>query len=97
MPFDFAKTSEARMPGLVYILCAVTALASCVLLARAAWRGGGRLLLLSSVAFAGLALNNGLLYLDRVIAPNADWSLYPNIAALASVSILLIALIWDAT
>ena len=85
------------MPGLVYVLCTITALASSVLLARAAWRGGGRLLLLSSVAFAGLAVNNALLYLDRVVAPEADWSVYPNIVALASVSILLFALIWDAT
>jgi hypothetical protein len=85
------------MPGLVYILCTITALASCILLARAAWHGGGRLLLLSSLAFAGLAVNNVLLYFDRVVVLEVDWSLYPNIAALISVSILLFALIWDAT
>ena len=83
------------MPGIVYILSTITALASAVLLAMAAWRGGGRLLFLSAIAFAGMALNNVLLYVDTVIAPNVDWSLYPNLVALASVAILLYALIWD--
>ena len=85
------------MPGIVYILCTLTALASAILLARATFHGGGRLLFWSAIAFAGMALNNLLLYVDRVIAPNVDWSLYPNVVALASVSVLLYALIWDAT
>ena len=87
------------MSGVVYILCAITALASAVLLARGAWSGGGsRLLLLSALAFTGLALNNVLLYVDRVVVgPNIDWSALPNIAALASIVVLLYALIWDAT
>ena len=83
------------MPGIVYILSTITALASAVLLAIAARRGGGRLLLLSAIAFVGMALNNVLLYVDTVIAPNVDWSIYPNLVALASVVILLYALIWD--
>lgn len=85
------------MSGIVYILCTITSLASSVLLARAAWRGGGRLLVWSALAFAGMALNNVLLYVDTVISPNVDWSLYPNLVALASVAILLYGLIWDAT
>ena len=48
-----------------------------------------------AIAFAGMALNNVLLYVDTVIAPNVDWSIYPNLIALASVVILLYALIWD--
>jgi hypothetical protein len=84
------------MSGIVYILCTITALASAILLARAAWRGGTRLLFWSAVAFAGMALNNILLYVDTVVAPRADWSLYPNLVALASIVVLLYALIWDA-
>jgi Family of unknown function (DUF5985) len=83
------------MSGIVYILCTITALASAILLARAAWTGGGRLLFWSATAFAGMALNNILLYIDTMIAPQTDWSLYPNVVALASVAVLLYGLIWD--
>ena len=84
------------MPGIVYILCTITALASAILLARSAWRGGGRLLFWSAVAFVGMALNNVLLYVDALAGPTVDWSVYPNVVALASAAVLLYALIWDA-
>lgn len=85
------------MSGIVFILCTITSLASAVLLARAARGPGGRLLFWSAISFTGMALNNILLYVDTVIAPQSDWSLYPNLVALASVAVLLYALIWDAT
>jgi hypothetical protein len=52
----------------------------------------------SAIAFVGMALNNVLLYVDQVVTgPQLDLSLYPNIAALASIAVLVYALIWEAT
>ena len=85
------------MSSVVFILCTITSLASAALLARGAWRPGGRLMLWSAIAFVGMALNNALLYLDQVARPQVDLSLYPNLAALASIIVLVYALIWEAT
>jgi hypothetical protein len=85
------------MSGIVYILCTITSLASAILLARAARGPGGRLLFWSAIAFVGMAINNVFLYADMLAGPEVDWSLYPNLVALASVAVLLYALIWDAT
>ena len=85
------------MPGLVYILCMLTSLASAVLLARAATGPGRRLLLCSAVAFVGMALNNVALFVDTVIVAGVDWSVVPHLIALASVAILIYALIWEST
>jgi hypothetical protein len=84
--------------SVVFILCTITSLASAGLLARGAWRPGGRLMFWSSIAFVGMAFNNVLLYVDQVVTgPQMDLSLYPNIAALASIAVLVYALIWEAT
>lgn len=84
------------MPGLVYILCAITSLASAFLLWRAARGSASRLLMWSWLCFVGMAINNILLYVDA--APNNFQVQTPaNIAALASVLVLLVGLIWDAT
>ncbi len=83
------------MAEAVYILCALTSLMCAVLLLRA-WRSSRlRLLLWSSLCFAGLAVNNLVLLLDLVIFPGVDMSVVRSITALASVSILLFGLIWD--
>lgn len=86
------------MSGVVFILCTITSLASAGLLARAAWRPGARLMLWSTIAFLGMALNNALLYVDQVVTgPEWDLSLYPNLVALASIGVLVYALVWEAT
>jgi hypothetical protein len=83
--------------SIVYLLCAATALACSLLLFRGYRRSGARLLLWSALCFFGLFINNGLLYIDLVLVPNAiDLSLARNITALVSVSILVYGLIWDA-
>jgi hypothetical protein len=85
------------MSGLVYILCTITSLASAILLARAAWRPRGRLMFWSAIAFFGMSINNVLLYVDLLIGPHYDWSIYANVVALVSVLVLVYALIWEAT
>jgi hypothetical protein len=85
------------MPGLVYILCAATSMASAVLLWRAARGSAGRLLMWSSLCFVGMAVNNVFLFLDVVTPPTYLFDIPANSAALLSVVLLLVGLIWDAT
>ena len=84
------------MAEAVYLLCAATSLACAVLLLRAWLTGRQRLLLWSSLCFVGLAANNVLLFVDRVILPTTvDLSLYRSLAGLLGLAILLYGLIWD--
>lgn len=80
----------------VYILCALTAIACSVLLLRGYLAGRSRLLFWSSLCFAGLALNNILLFIDLVIIPTGyDLSLVRNALALVAVMILVFGLVWE--
>lgn len=85
------------MPGLVYILCAITSFASAVLLWRAARGSASRLLMWSSLCFVGMAINNVLLFVHVATPDDVRVFIPANIAALASALVLLIGLIWDAT
>ena len=85
------------MGAIIYSLCATAALACATLLLRAFSRSGYRLLLWSGLCFAGLTMNNLLLVLDKIVFPTAvDLSIARSSVALASVSVLLFGLIWDA-
>jgi hypothetical protein len=84
------------MASVVYALCAITSILCAVLLGRAYRASRARLLLWSSLSFAGLALNNLLLFLDLVMLPTVDLALYRGFVAAASVMVLLLGLIWDA-
>jgi hypothetical protein len=86
----------------VYILCAVTSFTCAVLLFRGYRRSGARFLLWSSLCFAGLVLNNLMLFIDRVILPEqsqllgVDFALWRSAPAAAGLLLLLYGLIWDA-
>jgi hypothetical protein len=83
------------MSGIVYSLCALTALV-CAWLLLLAWRRSRfRLLLWSSICFMGLTVNNLLLLLDKLIFPEIDLSLWRLTTALVSLSVLLFGLIWE--
>lgn len=90
------------MAEAVYILCALTSLACAVMLARGFSQTGARFLLWSSFCFVGLAANNILLFLDKVVFPdvsgflNLSFSVWRSIAALIGLALLLYGLIWDA-
>lgn len=83
------------MASVVYALCAITSAVCALLLGRAYRASRARLLLWSSLSFAGLALNNLLLFLDLVMLPSIDLSLYRGLVAAISVMVLLLGLIWD--
>jgi hypothetical protein len=81
---------------IVYALCAVTAAACAVLLLRAHARSGARLLFWGGLCFAGLALNNVLVFVDLVVVPEVDLAALRHAAALASMAVLVYGLVWDA-
>jgi len=83
------------MATLVYALCALTSLACAVLLLRGYRAGRVRLLLWSGLCFAGLALNNVLLLIDKRVVPTLDLSLWRTLPALAGVALLLYGLVWE--
>ena len=83
------------MASVVYVLCALTCLACTALLLRGFRRSGVRLLLWSSLCFALLALENAILFVDRVIIPQTDLSALRNGIGLLGLVLLLYGLIWE--
>lgn len=79
----------------VYLLCAATALACAALLLRGYGRSQARLLLWAGLCFAGLTLNNALVFVDLVLVPTIDLFTWRNVAALVAVATLLYGLVWD--
>jgi hypothetical protein len=47
------------------------------------------------VCFAGLLLENLMLYIDIVVVPSVDLSLWRKIPGLAALALLVFGLIWD--
>ena len=82
------------MAGIVYGLCALTALGCAWMLLRSYFRNKSRLLLWSSLCFVGLALNNLLLVVDYLL-PNVDMMTVRLIPALVGMILLLYGLIWE--
>jgi hypothetical protein len=85
------------MPGLVYILCAITSLVSAVLLLRGAITRRTPLLFWSSLCFFAMALNNVLLYVNFVVLPEVDLLVAARIVTVVGIVLLNIGLIWHAT
>ncbi len=83
------------MATLVYVLCALTSTACAVLLLRGYARSRFRLLLWSGLCFAGLALNNVLLVVDKRVIPEMDLSVWRTLPALAGIALLLYGFVWD--
>jgi hypothetical protein len=84
------------MAAAVFIACALTSALCVVLLVRGYVATRSRLLLWSSLGFVGLALNNIVLVVDRVLFPDLDLSLVRTLPALLGVAVLLFGCIWDA-
>jgi len=82
----------------VYFLCGMTSLVCAVLLFRAYRRSHLRMLLWSMICFAGLTINNCLLFIDLVLIPDVDLGLHlvRGLVVIASLSSLVYGLIWDA-
>ena len=83
------------MVGLIYLLCALTALLCSWLLIKAYLHSGYKLLLWGGLCFVGLTLNNTLLIVDKFLVPYIDLSILRLLLALVSVGVFLYGLIWD--
>lgn len=80
----------------IYALCALTSLAAAVLLLRHYRTVRTPLLLWSCVAFAGLAINNVMVFLDLgVFADGPDLSLPRTLIGAIAMLALVYALIWE--
>ena len=80
---------------IVYALCALTSLACAWLLLRGYARSRVRLLLWSGLCFAGLAINNILLFIDLRVLPETDLSAIRTVPAVIGVALLLYGLVWE--
>jgi hypothetical protein len=78
----------------IYLLCAGTSLTAAVLLLRRYLTSRSSLLFWSVVGFAGLAMNNVLVFIDLVLVPQNDLGFARTLAAAAGISALLFGLIW---
>lgn len=83
------------MATLVYALCALTSSACAFLLLRGYKHSQFRLLLWSGLCFAGLALNNVLLFVDKRVVPEVDLSVWRTVPALVGIALLLYGFVWD--
>ena len=83
------------MSQLIYTLCAATSLTCAWLLFSAYGRSRFRLLFWSGLCFAGLAVNNVLLVLDRFVFTEVDLTTLRLATGLAAVLLLLFGLIWE--
>ena len=84
------------MAPVVFLLCALTSMACAALLLRGWWLTRARLLLWASLGFVGLAINNVLLVLDRLVVTQTDLFPLRSVTVLLGVTTLLIGCIWDA-
>jgi hypothetical protein len=83
------------MASIVYLLCAATSIVCAVLLLRGYLKSRVPLLLWSTLCFAGLAIDNSLLFVDRVLYPGETVFALRRVLSLLGVSLLLYGLIWE--
>ena len=84
------------METLVYALCALTSITCATLLLRGYVTSRVRLLLWGGLCFAGLALNNVLLFVDLGLVPTVDLSVWRSLPTLGGLILLIYGLVWDA-
>ena len=81
------------MAEAVYLSCALTSLLCAVLLFRHYRSVRTPLLFWSSLCFAGLVVNNALLFVDLVVVLDQDLRVLRSGSALVSLSLLLVGLV----
>jgi hypothetical protein len=83
------------MAELAYILCAATSMFCAFMLFRSYRATRARLLFLSTLCFAGLAVNSILVILDLLVLPDYDLRIARAGVAYISVFALLLGLVWE--
>jgi hypothetical protein len=81
----------------VYILSALVSLACAVLLLRSYVSERSSLLLWAGLCFAGLTLNNIMLFIDKVVITDVDLAVWRTLPALAGTLALALGLVWEET
>lgn len=81
----------------IYLLCAATSLVAAWMLLRYYLLSRTPLLLWSCIGFAGLAVNNVLVFLDLVLFPGIDLSLARTAAGTIGMMALVYGLIREGT
>ncbi len=81
----------------IYLLCFGASVTATILLARAYLERKSRLILWTSICFAGLGANNFVLFLDLVIFPEIDLMPIRQGIALVAVGVLIWGFVWEAT
>lgn len=84
------------MAAFVYILCAVTSFCCGALLLRRHRLSRLRLLLWSGIAFCCFTVGNVILFVDLIILPQVDLTLWRSLFNLGGVLLLVGALISEA-
>ena len=79
----------------VYFLCSLSSALCAYLLVTGFRRRRERLLLWSAICFCLLAVNNLLVFVDIIVLPNLDLSLWRSLSALAAVSVLIYGFVWE--
>lgn len=85
------------MALVVYSLCALTSLICAGLLLRSYLRYRTPLLFWSSLCFLGLAINNVLVFVDLVVIPTVDLSMFRALSALIAIVLLVFGLVWESS
>lgn len=83
------------LPGLVYLLCFLTAALCAGLLVRQHRMSGTPVLLWSAACFVFLALSNLLVVVDRLVLPEDSLRTVRLVLTLLAVSVLLFGFIWE--
>jgi hypothetical protein len=83
------------MAEVVYALCALASLACAALLTRSWLESRAALLMWCLLCFIGLALNNIVLFVDKVVVTDVDLSVWRGLPAALGVAALVIGLIWE--
>jgi hypothetical protein len=79
----------------VYILSALISLACAALLLRSFRETRVALLFWAGLCFAGLTLNNLMLFVDKVLVTDTDLSTWRAVPALVGTLLLVYGLVWE--
>jgi hypothetical protein len=83
------------MATAVYALCALASIGCAGLLAQSFRHSRTPLLFWALLCFAGLAINNSVLFVDKVVVPDVDLSNWRNVPALLGFVALALGLVWE--
>jgi hypothetical protein len=84
------------MAETVYLLCTLTSSLCAVLLLREHRKTSSRLLFWSGLSFTAMALSNALVFVDFIILPTVDFSLYRGLVFFFATALLLYGLVRNA-